>query len=222
MSRFPTPAVPPPHPRRCPCCPPNLQSRFIKKMAAVRQLRNHNLSHSCTWFTSPASPHPAATPAAAPITPPPQSRFIKKMTAPRQQAGSGFCMMQLAWVGEAFVLIPADPTPPSIPEEPSSGLSGVAASSAPRAPGPVAQASAAVPAPSETKVWLKGTVLEYLEQRGASFLVSRRLHDLSIYPPDSVIDIDTLAYGLFLHEQHGANMLVQVCSEGERGGGVKS
>ena len=133
------------------------------------------------------------------------------MTASRQQAGSGFCMMQLAWVGEAFVLIPADPTPPAIPEEPSSGLSGVAASSAPRAPGPVAQASAAVPAPSETKVWLKGTVLEYLEQRGASFLVSRRLHDLSIYPPDSVIDIDTLAYGLFLHEQHGANMLVQVC-----------
>ena len=62
----------------------------------------------------------------------------------------------------------------------------------------------------EGRQQLPGSALEYLSGRGASWLLTRRLHDLSLFHPESVLDLDSLAYTLFLGEQNGANMMVQV------------
>jgi hypothetical protein len=43
-----------------------------------------------------------------------------------------------------------------------------------------------------------------------SWLIMRRLRDLSLYDPASTLDLEQLAYSLFLHESHGANMMVSV------------
>ena len=57
---------------------------------------------------------------------------------------------------------------------------------------------------------LQGSVLDFLSQRGVTWLLTRRLCDLSLYNPQSVIDVESLAYAMFLHESQGSNMMVQV------------
>jgi hypothetical protein len=57
---------------------------------------------------------------------------------------------------------------------------------------------------------LAGTVLDFLKERGVTRLITRRLHDLSLYEQEGAIDLDTQAFALFLEEELGSNMMTQV------------
>ena len=94
--------------------------------------------------------------------------------------------MQLTWPGEAFVL-----------EEEDSAAGGSGS--------PIGESR-----PSQGWSPLEDSVLDFLSKRGATWLLTRRLCDLSLYHPQSVFDVDSLAYALFLSESQGANMMVQV------------
>ncbi|GAX76181.1 hypothetical protein CEUSTIGMA_g3625.t1 [Chlamydomonas eustigma] len=135
-------------------------------------------------------------------------QFVKKLGSSTHQAGNGYNMMQLAWPQGAFILsdevveveaggIELHP----VSEATGGGLKPTDLSSNSRIPKSNREGSCQQ---------LEATVLDYLLEKGAKWLLSRRLHDLSLFHPDSVIDVDSLAYSLFLHEQNGANMVVQV------------
>jgi len=100
-----------------------------------------------------------------------QQRFVRQLASPLKQAGSGYCMMQLTWPGEAFVLA-------------GSG--------------------------DGDRQYIAVSVLDYLLKRGATWLVTRRLRDLSLYRPETTLDLDSLAQVLYLSDQQGANMAVHV------------
>jgi nucleotide-binding universal stress UspA family protein len=51
--------------------------------------------------------------------------------------------------------------------------------------------------------------LEYLASRGCQWLITRQLHDIA-FLTTNVMDLDELAYGLFLNEDRSANMFVYV------------
>lgn len=51
-----------------------------------------------------------------------------------------------------------------------------------------------------------------------SWLITRRLRDLSLYNPTSTLDAESLAFSLFLHEANGANMMVEVGEFGNNAG----
>ncbi|KAF5832988.1 hypothetical protein DUNSADRAFT_10944 [Dunaliella salina] len=54
------------------------------------------------------------------------------------------------------------------------------------------------------------SALDYLIRRGASWMLTRHAQDLSTLHPDSTIDVDSLAYMLYLHDAQAANMAVDV------------
>ena len=55
------------------------------------------------------------------------------------------------------------------------------------------------------------SALEYVASRGCEWLITRRLHDIS-FLSSSIIDLDEMAYGLFLSEEMSANLFVYVDS----------
>ncbi|GAX84468.1 hypothetical protein CEUSTIGMA_g11888.t1 [Chlamydomonas eustigma] len=130
-----------------------------------------------------------------------ERRFTKKLGSPCHVAGSGYSMMQLAWPQEAYTIVEVS-EPSAQPKTP-----GLAAGDLSTSSGSSPMGS---PLRFKERQLLPSTVLDYLHGHGAKWLLCRRLHDLSLFQPDSVVDVDSLAYSLFLKEQNGANMVVQV------------
>jgi len=54
------------------------------------------------------------------------------------------------------------------------------------------------------------SVLDHLLKRGASWMLTKHIQDLSTLHPDSTIDVDSLAYTLYLRDAHSANMAIDV------------
>lgn len=57
---------------------------------------------------------------------------------------------------------------------------------------------------------LHTTAIEYLAERGVKWMMTRRLRDLALYDPATVIDADTIAACLWLNESQGATGMVWV------------
>jgi len=59
---------------------------------------------------------------------------------------------------------------------------------------------------------LPGTVLESLEARGVTWLLSRRARDMSLLSPGGLLDLQQLSYTAFLREQARATMTLECIS----------
>ena len=116
---------------------------------------------------------------------PSEQRFVKKLGTTPRPAGSGYSMMQLTWPGEAFTLV----------EEESA-----------QSPG---QNGAPAGEVKSTQGWsqLEGSVLDFLSKRGATWLLTRRLCDLSLYHPQ--VDGRVTHINLVVGRFSGANMPIQ-------------
>ena len=139
-----------------------------------------------------------------------QERFVTAPSSEPRLSGAGFTLLHTAWPREGretlnymkhfYFTSPFSYTAAFILARPPGGSEGEV----------VFNHDVLEPA-LDGKHMIQFSALEYLASRGCEWLITRRLHDIS-FLSSSIIDVDEMAYGIFLSEEVSANFFVYVDS----------